>query len=63
MINVPGTTYVGPIPASLQHDFSFAGGVTSAAREPDAGRALLRYLTSREAAPVITKAGLLPLAQ
>jgi len=62
VINVPGTTYVGPIPAELQHDFSFAGGVTANAREADAGRALLRYLTSREAAPVITKAGLLPVA-
>jgi len=62
VINVPGTTYVGPIPAELQHDFSFAGGVTANAREAEAGRALLRYLTSREAAPVITKAGLLPVA-
>jgi molybdate transport system substrate-binding protein len=63
LIHVPGVTYVGPIPAELQHDFSFAGALTATSREPDAGRALLRYLTSPEAAPVITKAGLLPIAR
>src|SRR5438270_2958453 len=56
LIDVAGVTYVGPIPAELQHDFSFAGAVTATAREADAGRALLRYLRSPEAVPVITKA-------
>jgi len=40
---------------------SFAGAITSAARQPDAALALLRFLASPEAASAILKAGLTPL--
>jgi molybdate transport system substrate-binding protein len=60
LIHVPGVSYVGPIPASLQPGFTFAGALTGNAREPDAAKALLRFLASSEAAPVIIKAGLAP---
>jgi molybdate transport system substrate-binding protein len=40
--------------------FSFAGALTNAAREPEAASALLRFLASQEAAPVVLKAGLMP---
>ena len=60
LIHVPGVTYVGPIPAELQGGFTFAGAVTSKAREPEAAGALIRFLASPEAAPTITKAGLAP---
>ena len=62
LIHVAGVTYVGPIPAELQPSFSFAGALTSTVREPDAATALLRFLASPEAAPVIVKAGLMPPA-
>lgn len=62
LIHVAGITYVGPIPAELQPSFSFAGVLTSTVREPDAATALLRFLASPEAAPVIAKAGLMPPA-
>jgi molybdate transport system substrate-binding protein len=58
LIHVPGVTFVGAIPAELQPGFSFAGAITSAARQPDAARALLRFLASPEAASTIVKAGL-----
>jgi molybdate transport system substrate-binding protein len=61
LIHVPGVTYVGPIPAELQAGFSFAGAITGTARQPEAGAALLRFLSSPDAAPVITKAGLAPV--
>src|SRR5882672_10332464 len=61
LIHVPGVTFVGAIPAELQPGFSFAGALTSAARQPEAGSALLRFLASPEAAPAILKAGLTPL--
>jgi molybdate transport system substrate-binding protein len=61
LIHVAGVSFVGTIPAELQPGFSFAGVLTVAAREPDAASALIRFLTSSEAAPVIAKAGLLPL--
>jgi len=61
LIHVAGVTYVGPIPAELQAGFSFAGAITGTARQPEAGAALLRFLSSPDAAPVITKAGLAPV--
>jgi molybdate transport system substrate-binding protein len=60
LIHVPGVTFVGTIPAELQPGFSFAGVITSTARQPEAAGALIRFLASPEAAPVITKAGLTP---
>jgi molybdate transport system substrate-binding protein len=61
IIHVPGITLVGPIPADVQPMIFYAGAITSSAQQPDAGRALIRFLTSPEAAPVITKAGLTPI--
>jgi molybdate transport system substrate-binding protein len=60
LIHVPGVTYVGPIPAELQPGFSFAGAITTAARQPDAAAALLRFLASPDAASIVRKAGLAP---
>jgi molybdate transport system substrate-binding protein len=60
LIHVPGITYVGTIPAELQPGFSFAGSVTTKAQQPEAAAALLKFLSSAGAAPVITKAGLAP---
>ena len=62
LIHVPGVTFVGAIPAELQPGFSFAGAITSAARQPDAAVALLRFLASPEVAATILKAGLTPPA-
>jgi len=60
LIHVKGITYVGTIPAELQPGFSFAGSVGAKAEQPEAAAALLKFLSSPEAAPVITKAGLAP---
>jgi molybdate transport system substrate-binding protein len=61
LIHVAGVTFVGPLPPELQPGFSFAGAITSGARQPEAALALLRFLTSPEAAPTILKAGLAPI--
>jgi molybdate transport system substrate-binding protein len=61
LINVPGTSFVGPLPAEVQPIFSFAGALASTVQQPEAASALIRFLASSEAAPVISKAGLLPL--
>jgi molybdate transport system substrate-binding protein len=63
LIHVPGVTYVGPIPKELQPGFSFAGAITNAARQPDAARALLRFLASPQADATIVKSGLTPIAR
>jgi molybdate transport system substrate-binding protein len=62
LLHVPGVIFVGAVPAELQPGFSFAGAITSAARQPEAARALLRFLGSPEAASTIVKAGLTPIA-
>ncbi|HSW21888.1 MAG TPA: substrate-binding domain-containing protein [Burkholderiaceae bacterium] len=62
LIHVPGITFVGTIPADVQPVTFFAGAITASARQPEAARALLRLLASPETAPVITKAGLTPIA-
>src|SRR5438128_3529924 len=62
LINVPGVTFVGTIPAELQPDVSFAGALASTARQPWAARALIRFLASPEAATTIRKAGLTPVS-
>jgi len=60
LIHVGGVSFVGTIPAELQPRFSFAGALTSTVRQPEAAAALIRFLASPEAAPVIRKAGLAP---
>jgi molybdate transport system substrate-binding protein len=60
LIHVPGVSFVGALPAELQPGFSFAGALTRDAKQPEAATALLRFLSSPEAAPVIRKAGLAP---
>jgi molybdate transport system substrate-binding protein len=63
LIHVPGIAFVGTLPPDVQPEIFFAGAVTSGARQPEAAAALLRFLTSREAAPVILKAGLAPIPE
>jgi molybdate transport system substrate-binding protein len=62
LIHVPGIAFVGTIPAEVQPAIFFAGAVTRTARQPEAASALIRFLASPEAAPVISKAGLVPLS-
>jgi molybdate transport system substrate-binding protein len=63
LIHVPGITFVGALPAEVQPVFTFAGALTSTVQQPDAAGALLRFLASPEAAPVISKAGMMPVAK
>lgn len=62
LIHVPGISFVGTLPAAIQPEIFFSGAITQSARQPEAASALLRFLTSPEAAPVITKAGLAPIS-
>jgi len=61
LIHMPGVDFVGAIPAQLQPGFTFAGALSATAQEPDAGRALIKFLGSADAAAAITKAGLAPM--
>jgi molybdate transport system substrate-binding protein len=63
LLHVPGVTFVGALPAELQPGFIFAGAITTKARQPDAALALLRFLSSPEAASTLVKAGLAAIPQ
>jgi molybdate transport system substrate-binding protein len=63
LINVPGADFVGRVPAEIQPPTFFVGVLPKGSQQPDAAVALLRFLSSAEAAAVITKAGLTPLAR
>ena len=62
LIHVPGVTLVGALPAEVQPVFSFAGVLTQTVQQAEAASALLRFLASSEAVPVISKGGLMPIA-
>jgi molybdate transport system substrate-binding protein len=61
LLPVPGVQLVGPLPPEIQKITVFSAGIAAGAREPDAARALLRFLSSPAAAPAITKSGLEPV--
>jgi molybdate transport system substrate-binding protein len=60
LLPVKGIDYLGPLPADIQEVTVFSAGVHKAATAPDAGRALLKFLTAPEAAPIIRKTGMEP---
>jgi len=61
MLTVKGVDHLGPIPAEMQEIQSFSAAVTTGAKEPAAGLALIKYISSPEAAPVIIKSGMVPI--
>ena len=60
---VPGVQLVGRIPQELQTWIGFTAGVASAAKEPKAARAMLRFFTAPAAAPVLKAAGVEPFVE
>jgi molybdate transport system substrate-binding protein len=63
LIDVPGVTFVGVIPAELQQETFYSAALANAVNQPEAAMALIRFLASPEAAPAISKAGLAPLSR
>jgi molybdate transport system substrate-binding protein len=61
ILPVAGADYVGPLPAELQGYVNFAVGVLAVSKERDAAQALVKFMASAEAAPLIRKSGMEPL--
>ena len=55
-----GVDYVGPLPGDLQDFVEFAAGVLTVSKEPEAAKALARFMSSAEAVPLIKKSGMEP---
>jgi molybdate transport system substrate-binding protein len=60
---VRGIDIVGPLPPGLQKITVFSAGIAMAAKEPEAGKALIRFLGSPDARHTITESGLDPIVR
>ncbi len=63
LMSAKGVQFVGLLPAELQNWFVNTAGIGSAAKEPDAAKALIKHLTTPEAAAVIKAKGMEPLGK
>ena len=55
MAGVPGVDYVGPVPAPLNKPCQSNVGLATTSKEPDAARAMIKFMISPEAAPLLRK--------
>ena len=55
MVGVPGTDYVGPLPGFLNKPCQSDVGLLTKSKEPEAARAMIRFMISPEAAPLLRK--------
>src|SRR6185437_5728888 len=60
LLPVGGIDIVGPLPPDVQQITTFAAGLRASANSPSAARALVKFLTAPEAAPVIRRKGMEP---
>ena len=60
LLPVPGIDIVGPLPPDVQRITTFSAGLHARANEPDAAKALVKFLTAPAAARVIKKRGMEP---
>ncbi|PYE20341.1 molybdate transport system substrate-binding protein [Paraburkholderia silvatlantica] len=61
LLPVKGITVVGSLPAQVQSYTVYSGGIATTARNPVGAEALIRFLSSPDAAPAITRSGLEPI--
>ena len=60
LLPVPGIDFVGPLPGDLQKIIVYAASVPAKAKEPEAATALMKFLSSDAAVPVIKQKGMYP---
>jgi molybdate transport system substrate-binding protein len=55
MVGAPGTDYVGPVPGFVNKPCPNSVGLLTVSKEPDAARAMIKFMTSPEAAAHLRK--------
>ena len=60
ILTTPGVDLVGPLPPEVQSYVTFAAGVSSHSKAPDAARQLIKFLTGPRAMSVIKAQGMEP---
>jgi molybdate transport system substrate-binding protein len=63
IFGVPGVEMIGLLPKDLQTWIGFGTGVASATKQPDAARALAKFLTAPAAADVLKPIGIEPFVE
>jgi molybdate transport system substrate-binding protein len=61
LLPVPGIAHITPLPPEVQKISVFSAGVATSTSDSDAARAVIKVLSSRDAAHAITKSGLEPM--
>ena len=61
LLGTPNIEWLGYIPAEIQSWVVFSGGLNTKAKEPEAGRALLNFLTTPAAVAVFRENGIDPV--
>jgi molybdate transport system substrate-binding protein len=56
----PGVDYVGPLPEAVQRYTTFASGIVAGAKESEAAKALVKFITAPAAAQAYKKRGMEP---
>ena len=62
-MSAKGVQLVGLLPAELQNWFVNTAGISATAKQPDAAKALIKHLTTPEAAAAIKAKGMEPLGK
>jgi molybdate transport system substrate-binding protein len=60
LLQIPGIDFVGPLPKELQANIVYATATPTSAKEKAGAAALVKFLASEQALPVIKKVGLEP---
>ncbi len=60
LMAVKGVDYVGPLPPDLQNYTVYSAGIAAGTKEPEAARALLKFLSGPEAAALLKEKGMSP---
>jgi molybdate transport system substrate-binding protein len=61
LVNVPGIDYAGRLPDEIQLIQVFAAAVVKDAKNPEAARQLIRFLSSERTTAAIEKSGMDPI--
>jgi molybdate transport system substrate-binding protein len=60
LVHIKGIDYIGPLPPDVQHVTVFCAGLHAGAKQPEAAKALVAFLTAPAAKAVYQKNGLDP---
>jgi molybdate transport system substrate-binding protein len=57
-----GADYIGPLPGDLNKRVLFSIGLLALSKQPEVARAMMKFMVSPEAAPLLRKADMDPAA-